>query len=296
MSDRSAGQQAHIFEGGFRPYTGPRLAPQQSFRSLYTYSIGRLLGRKRRFRSKLIGLASFFVAWIRAVVLIFTAVLFSEFGDLDFDTVRGYFTQVGVVLFVVLATPVLLNTDRSSGLLSLYLASPLSRSRYLNAQASAVLTLLFAMSFVPVLVLGIVYTALGSGPGHAGDFVIFCLRSVAAAISLALLPTALGVAVCSFVRRAGLAIVATGLCLLVPMGLTTLLIETAGVATEIAVLDPMRLSQSLARRSHALSLDDGSPLSIDTVATWLVVLANLAWTALLGGLAHWRYRRLEVER
>ena len=297
MSEVAGGPQAQIFEGGFRPYTGPRLAPQRSFRSLYVYSLGRLLGRKRRFRSKLIGLAAFFVAWIRAVVLIFTAALFSELGELDFDVVRGYFTQAGIVLFVVLATPLLLNTDRSSGLLSLYLASPLNRRRYLNAQASAVLTLLIVMSAVPVLVLGIVYTALGSGPGPAGDFVVFCLRTLAAAISLALVPTALGVAVCSVVRRAGLAIVVTALCLLVPVGITDLLIEVAGVADEIAVLNPLGLSQALARRAHALPLT-GEALAgeLDALATWLVVLANLAWAAVLGGLAHWRYRRLEVER
>lgn len=296
MSDWDGGRQAQIFEGGFRPYTGPRLPPQQSFRSLYTYSLGRLLGRKRRFRSKLIGLASFFVAWIRAVVLIFLATLFSELGDLDFDTVREYYPQAGVVLFVVLATPLLLNTDRSSGMLSLYLASPLSRTRYVNAQAAAVFTLLFAMALVPLLALGIVYTAVGSGPGHAGDFIIFCLRSGAGAVSLALVPTALGVAICSLVRRAGLAIVVTALCLLVPAGITALLIEEAGVAVEIAVLDPLRLSQALAKRSQALPLTERGGGTLDAMATWLVVVANLAWAAVLSGVAHWRYRGLEVER
>jgi len=240
-------------------------------------------------------LASFFVAWIRAVVLIFLATLFSELGELGFDTVREYYPQAGVVLFCVLATPLLLNTDRSSGLLSLYLASPLSRRRYLNAQAASVFTLLFAMALVPLLALGIVYTAVGSGPGHAGDFVVFCLQSVAGAISLALVPTALAVAVCSLVRRAGLAIVVTALCLLVPAGITGLLIAEAGVAVEIGVLDPMRLSQSLAMRSQALPLSDGLG-TLDGMATWLVVLANVAWAALLGGVAHWRYGRLEVER
>ena len=296
MSDWAGGQQAQIFEGGFRPYTGPRLPPRHSFRSLYTYSLGRILGRKRRFRSKLIGLAAFFVAWIKPVVLIFLATLFSEFGDLDFDVVREYYPVAGVVLFCVLATPMLLNTDRSSGLLSLYLASPLSRRRYLSAQASAVFTLLFAMALVPLLALGIVYTAVGSGPGHGGDFVIFCLRSVAGAISLALVPTVLAVAICSLVRRAGLAIVVTALCLLVPAGITALLIETAGVAVEIGVLDPLRLSQSLARRSQALPLSSNGPGSLDAMATWLVVLANVAWAAVLSGVAHWRYGRLEVER
>ena len=298
MSDWANRPQAQIFEGGFRPYTGSRLAPSRSFRTLYTYSMGRILGRKRRFRSKLIAIASYFVAWIGAVVLIFGAALFAGVGELEFAPVRDYYGQVGVgvVLFSILATPMLLNTDRRSGLLSLYLASPLTRARYLNAQGSAVLTLLIAMSLVPVVILGIVYTLLGAGPGHAGDFVVFLLRTLAAAVSLALLPTLLGVAVCSVVRRSGLAIVVVALCLLVPPGITTLLIETANAPSEITVLDPMRLSRALAKRSHALPLADDDPGTLDAVATWLVVLANLGWTALLGGLAHWRYRRVEVER
>jgi len=298
MSTWTGGPQAQIFEGGFRPYMGPRLAPRRCFRSLYTYSLGRLLGRKRRFRSKLIGVAAFFVAWIGAVVQIFLAGLFSEFGDLGFDTVRDYYTQVGVgvVLFTVLATPMLLNTDRRSGLLSLYLASPLSRRSYLNAQTSAIFSLLIVMTLVPVLVLGIVYTSLGSGPGHTGDFFLFVLRTLTAALALAAVPTALAVAVCSVVRRAGMAIVVVALCLLVPAGITSLLIEEAGVASEIAVLDPLRLSRALAKRSFALPLTDDSPGTLDAVATWLVVLANLVWVALLSAVAHLRYGRMEVER
>ena len=298
MTTWSGGQQAQIFEGGFRPYVGPRLSPKRCFRSLYTYSLGRLLGRKRRFRSKLIGIAAFFVAWIGAIVQIFLAGLLSEFGDLGFDTVREYYTQVGVgvVLFTVLATPMLLNTDRRSGLLSLYLASPLSRRSYLNAQTSAIFSLLIVMSLVPVVVLGIVYTSLGWGPGGAGDFFMFLLRALTAALALAAVPTALAVAVCSLVRRTGMAIVVIALCLLVPQGITRLLIAEAGVASEIGVLDPLRLSRGLAKRSHALALTDDSPGTLDAVATWVVVVANLVWVGLLSAVAHLRYGRMEVER
>ncbi len=298
MSIGAGGQQAQIFEGGFRPYVGPRLAPNRCFQSLYSYSLGRLLGRKRRFRSKLIGIAAFFVAWIGAVVQIFLAALFSEVGTLDFDIVRQYYTQVGVgvVLFSILATPMLLNTDRRSGLLSLYLASPLSRRSYLTAQTASIFSLLVVMSLIPVLLLGIVYTVLGAGPGDAGDFFLFLLRTLVAALALAAVPTALAVAICSLMRRTGMAIVVIALCLLVPQGITTLLIEQAGVASEITVLDPLRMSRALTKRSHALALTDTGPGTLDAVATWLVVLANLVWVALLTAVAHLRYGRIEVER
>lgn len=299
MSDLGAGSQAQIFEGGFRPYVGPRLAARLTTRTLYTYSLGRLLGRKRRFRSKLIPIASGVVAWVGAIGLIFWAALFASIVDIDFDTVRGYyrFAWIGIVLFAILATPTLLTTDRRSGLLSLYLASPLSRSRYLGAQSLAIHTLLVALSLVPVLILGIVYTALGVGPGHAGDFAVFVLRAIAASISLALLPTALGVAICSVARRAGLAMVLIALCLLVPQGIVNLLVEVAGAPAELGVLDPMNLSWSLTRRAFALPLESGPEISpVESVATWVVVLATLGWSAILGGIAHWRYRRIEVER
>ena len=298
MSTWSDDRQAQIFEGGFRPYTGPRLAAGRCFNSLYGYSLGRLLGRKRRFRSKLPALISFFVAWIGAVGIIFWASLFAEFGDLHFDNVREYYewTGVGVVLFIVLSTPMLLNTDRRSGLLSLYLASPLSRRSYLNAQTSAILSLLVIMSLVPVLVLGIVYTTLGLGPGHAGDFFLFMLRTLAAALALAAAPTALAVAICGLVRRTGMAIVVVALCLLVPQGITSLLILEAGAAHEIAVLGPLQVSRALAGRAHGLALTVDSNATLDAVATWVVVVANLAWVALLSAVAHWRYARVEVER
>ncbi|MDE0653803.1 MAG: hypothetical protein OXI26_09130 [bacterium] len=291
--------QAQIFEGGFRPYTGPRLGARLSTRTLYTYSLGRLLGRKRRFRSKLIPIASAVVSWVGAIGLIFWAALFALIIDVDFDTVRGYyrFAWIGIVLFSILATPTLLTTDRRSGLLSLYLASPLSRTRYLGAQTMAIHTLLVALSLVPVLILGIVYTALGVGPGNAGDFAIFVLRAIAASISLALLPTALGVAICSAARRAGIAMVLIALCLLVPQGIVNLLVEVAGAPAELGVLDPMNLSWSLTKRSFALPLESGTGVSpVESVATWVVVLATLGWSALLGGFALWRYRRVEVER
>lgn len=299
MSELGTGSQAQIFEGGFRPYTGPRLGARMSTRTLYTYSLGRLLGRKRRFRSKLIPIASGVVSWVGAIGLIFWAALFAVIVDIDFDTVRGYyrFAWIGIVLFSVLATPALLTTDRRSGLLSLYLASPLSRSRYLGAQALAIHTLLVALSLVPVLVLGIVYTALGVGPGNAGDFAIFVLRAIAASISLALLPTTLGVAICSVARRAGIAMVLIALFLLVPQGIVNLLVEVAGAPAELGVLDPMNLSWSLTKRSFALPLESGPGVSaVESVATWVVVLATLGWSAILAGFAHWRYRRVEVER
>lgn len=299
MSELGTGSQAQIFEGGFRPYTGPRLGARLSMRTLYTYSLGRLLGRKRRFRSKLIPITSGVVSWVGAIGLIFWAALFASIIDVDFDMVRDYYrwSWIGIVLFSVLATPTLLTTDRRSGLLSLYLASPLSRSRYLGAQALAIHTLLVALSLVPILILGIAFTALGAGPGHAGDFAIFVLRTIAASISLALLPTTLGLAICSVARRAGLAMVLIALILLVPSGIVELLIQVAGAPAELNVLDPMTLSRSLARRSFALPPGDFGPeAGAQAVATWVVVLATLGWSAILAGFAHWRYRRLEVER
>lgn len=296
MSD--SGARAQIFEGGFRPYTGPRLAARMSTRTLYTYSLGRLLGRKRRFRSKLVPIASAFVSWVGAIGYIFWAALFASILEVDFDAVRGYyqFAWIGIVLFSVLATPALLTTDRRSGLLSLYLASPLSRGRYLGAQALAMHTLLVALSLVPVLILGIVYTALGAGPGNAGDFAIFVLRAIAASIALALLPTTLGVAICSVARRIAMVLIA--LCLLVPQGIVSLLVDVAGDRTAaLGVLDPMNLSWSLAKRSFALPLESGPGVSaVESLATPVVVLATVGWAAILAGFSFWRYRRVEVER
>ena len=74
------------------------------------------------------------------------------------------------LLFVIFVAPEAMCPDRRSGILSLYLATPLTRTRYIFAKAAAVFTTLLLVTLGPPLLYLIGLAPQSAGPDGFGGF------------------------------------------------------------------------------------------------------------------------------
>ena len=154
--------EARIHDSGYRPYDGERFGVSSAMASLFVHALQRVLGLKRRMGNKILPVVTIALAYIPAIVFIGLAACLTE--DLireqilpDYFEYYGFVT-LAILLFAAFVAPEVLCTDRRTGMLSLYLASPLTRDTYLLAKASSVLAVLWTVTLGPLLLLLIAYT------------------------------------------------------------------------------------------------------------------------------------------
>jgi ABC-type transport system involved in multi-copper enzyme maturation permease subunit len=193
-------------------------------------------------------------------------------------------------------------------MLSLYLASPLTRDTYLVAKTAAVLSILQAVTLGPPLLLLLAYTFEGAGPGSVGDFLTLLGRILLAGVTVALLWTSLSLAMSSVTSRKAFASAAI---------IVTLL--ASGIVVEILAggdqndLDlpnwigsfdflglPFELTTRIYGEVSSEEVNSGGEQSdtgaLAQMSTALVWGANLGWTVLFLGFTRWRYQHLDVDR
>ena len=148
--------------------TGRASAPPGPGARLYVASVQRALGLRRRFRPRSCPLLVAVIAYVPAIVFVGVAALVP-----DADRGRGRcptygeyygFITAAILLFVAFVAPEVLCTDRRTGMLGLYLASPLTRDTYL-AEGGRRASVLALVTIGPPLLLLIGYSLAGPGPG-----------------------------------------------------------------------------------------------------------------------------------
>ncbi len=107
------------------------------------------------------------------------------------------------MVFAAFAAPEVLCTDRRSGMLGLYLASPLDRDTYLVAKAAAVGVVLSLVTLGPPLFMLVARTVAGVGPDGFTAFLGVLWRVVVGGVLVAALPGALSLAIASTTTRTG---------------------------------------------------------------------------------------------
>ena len=106
------------------------------------------------------------ISFIPAIVFIGIAAFLPRGDELGLESSADYYGFItgALFLFAAFVAPEAVCTDRRSGMLGLYLASPLSRDTYLVAKAAAIAAVLGTMTLGPPILMLIAYTLADAGP------------------------------------------------------------------------------------------------------------------------------------
>jgi ABC-2 type transport system permease protein len=290
----SVGQDARLFDLGYRAYDGPRERPARAILTLALFTVRRVLGLGRGTRHKVLPAITLAIAYLPALTSVAFSVLANNIVATDLITYGDYMFIIGsaLALFAALVAPEALCPDRRSGMLGLYLAGPLDRNRYLLAKGLGVLVVMLLITVGPLLFMLAANVIAGFGPS-AGETPKLLLRIVAAGLVTALLYTSLSMAVSSFTTRRAAAAVGVVLLLLVPPSVVRPAID-AGAPNALDLLSFPFVVFDLSYRIFGEQPDDGAP--VRELATW-VVAAGVGAAIAAGALVCWiRYRRIEAFR
>ena len=297
MSDARVGAEARILERGYRRYTGPREGEAHAVRSVIAHTLRRILGLRRPARAKVLPLLSIVFAYLPATVFVGIVALFGRFGgraqaqQIIPEYAEYYdFIISAIVLFVAFVAPEALCPDRRSRVLSLYLASPLTRLTYLLSKAGAVAIVLSFVTIGPPLLLLVGLVLQGSGPDGPVEVLRVLIRIVESGLVLATLYTCLSMAVASLTDRRAVAAAATLFVIIGSTIVTETFIEGLGASRSATVGSLTDGPLELVRRIY------GDVGAYPQVATWSLAAGAAVWTLGAGAVAVLRYQRLQVTR
>ena len=291
----TTGQEARLYDLGYRSYDGPRERPARAVLRLAEFTARRVLGLGRGARHKVLPAITLAIAFLPALFLVIFAVIAEEVAPEDLISYGDYMFIIGsaLALFAALVAPEALCPDRRSGMLGLYLSGPLDRTRYLVAKGAGVSVVMLLITVGPLLFTLISFEIAGFGPS-AGETPELLLQILAAGIVTALLYTALSMAVSSFTTRRAAAAVGVILATFVPVSVVRAAIESADAPNELDLLSSPFVAQELTYRIFGEMPSDPEPV---TELSTLLVAGGVGAAILAGALICWlRYRRLEAFR
>lgn len=286
---------AQIFDQGYRTYDGPRTGLRGALRSLIVHSLRSSLGLGRKARHKIVPVLTMIISYLPAIgFLAFSAIVGSDVGA-DEANYYGYYdgiVWISVVLMVAFVVPQLLCNDRRTGLLGVYLASPLNRPVYLLGKALAALIMMLFVTLGPPLMVLIGYTLQGMGPDGFGNWIESVFKIILASIIMGTFLTSIGLAIAATTDRWATAM-ATIIGVLIASGIvTSVLTEEADFSPVIRLANFAALPQALI---HRIFNDQGFWTYADN-PTWSLWAAVLGWITISLGFVWARYRTLLVRR
>jgi ABC-2 type transport system permease protein len=291
----TAGQDARLYDLGYRSYDGLRERPERAILTLAEFTARRVLGLGRGARHKVLPAITLAIAFLPALISVSFSALAQNPQIDDLISYGDYMFIIGsaLALFAAMVAPEALCPDRRSGMLGLYLAGPLDRTRYLAAKGAGVLTVMLLITVGPLLFMLLAFVIAGFGPS-AAETPELLLRILAAGISTALVYAALSMAVSSFTTRRAVAAVGVVLLIFVPASVVRSAIESAGAPNELDLISSPFVAAELAYRIFGETPDDVEPVT--ELSTWLVA-GGVGAAIVAGALVCWlRYRRLEAFR
>ena len=291
---------ARILDRSYRAYDGPRGGVLGAMRTVTLHSMRHALGIKRRHGAKVLPVLTILLAYVPAVVFIGMVALFKSFV-LDQDVLPSYagyygFVTAAILVFSAFVTPELLCPDRRSGLLGMYLASPLDRNTYLLAKAAAVFAILSLVTIGPLLLLLLSYTILGQGPDSPLDWLATLGRIIAGGMCIGGLHTTLSLAISSTTTRKSAASAVIILTLVGSLILVQNVVFETGHSIYYELFDFFRLPFLSVARIFGEATDDTELDRLNDLPAALTIAVNVAWTFVFSTFVWWRYRRLTVTK
>jgi ABC-2 type transport system permease protein len=287
-------ERAQIYDQGYRRYEGGRNGVLGAQRSLVRYSLRHAIGLGRPARYKLLPLAVIVMAYLPATVFVGLAALLPIDTDPFLPTYAEYYSFVTATIYLLagFVSPELLCADRRTGMLGVYLASPLDRLTYLLGKAVAVLIMLAFVTLGPPLLMLIAFSLQNMGPDGFVEWMKVLVRILASSFVIGTLYTAVSLAISATTDRitvAGATVLA-----IIPGStiVTALAIEIADLTPHLRLLDIASLPLAVVIRIHGEF--EGWPIAENP--TWTLWLAWLGWVAASVAWIWFRYRRLLVRR
>lgn len=286
---------AKIFDQGYRRYSGERTGVKGAVLTVVKHSVKRTLGLGRPARFKVIPVLVIAITVIPGIVFVGIGALFDNaITDELIPTYAEYYgiISISMLMFSAFVAPDLLCTDRRSGMLGVYLSSPLSRPTYLISKAIAVTALLGILTIGAPMLLLFARTIAGGGPDSFGDFFLVILRILASGFVIAALYALVSLAASATTDRVGAAIAIT-LGVLFGSGIVSnLLVEDADLDTKFNLANLLSLPVELSFRIHG---EPGAWRPSD-ISTLLMTGTYVGIVVACAGFIWFRYRDLLVRR
>lgn len=288
------GDEARIYDRGYRRYDGERTGLTGAQRSLVRHSLRHALGLGRATRYKVIPVLVVLMAYVPATVFVGAAALIPINTEDFLPTYAEYYGFVAATIYLLagFVSPELLCSDRRTGLLGVYLAAPLTRPTYLLGKGIAVLLLLLLVTLGPPLLMLVAFSLQNMGPDGFVEWIEVFGQIVVSSLVMGVMYTAISLAVAATTDRITVA-TATTMALIPGSGIITdIMANEAGLDPSIRLANLLFLPRALIFRIHD---ESGGWPAVDN-PTWTLWLAWAAWT--VGSLAWvwYRYRRLLVRR
>jgi ABC-2 type transport system permease protein len=281
---------AQILDRGYRRFEGERSGVFGAMRSVAWHTTRSILGLGRKARHKVFPIIVLVVSFVPALVFMALTVLIGDLleGELrpEYWEMFG-FSFIATVVFVALVAPEAIVRDRSDGMFSLYLSTPLARPSYLFAKVLAVLGTMALVVIGPPVMFLVGYTFQSQGPDGVLDWVSVMGRVLLAGLVICTVYTAVSLGVSSLTDRRAFASIAVVFVLLGASIASGVLVDVADFSENWRILDPISGTLEIAPRLFGDRSDE-----FRNIDTWLVVLGASAWTALGAGLLIGRYRKL----
>lgn len=262
---------------------------------LATHTLRHILGLGRPARAKVFPLLVVSLSYLPAVVFVGAVGVFgagiAQFVP-DYADYYGFIVSA-IVLFVVFVAPEALCPDRRSGVLALYLVSPLTRPTYLAAKVGAVAAVLGFVTLGPPLLLLVGLAFQGAGPRGPADLALVLARIVGAGVVLSVFYASVSAAVASATDRRGVASTATLLVLTGSAVAAGVVVEGMGAPSSWRLLSLTRLPFELVRRLYGQRPETMPALDASTV---VVSGAAVVVTTVAAAVTLWRYQHLRVTR